>query len=700
MAQINNNNNPNPLYTSIPLIQRVMTFVPSKKLSMPVKLATVCSSWEETAEVFGGGSLVWLHEAEKKSKKSDEKLVSFFHKACAAQNDIALWIVKQFLQLGIVDPLAEDRAGFQAVHFATRWGNVKILDILLFHHVLYPNAYQDRQRQLVLVGRESDDPNQNSNSNNIDLIEAHDKAVAASKNPQRIVSLYSRITKTNYCLLDLAAETAQFGVIEFLVAKRNFDVTKNLAVASKGKQRQGENAVSHLLKEFDGKFFIFLMNTFNEKWLKSVDLPESEFYQAAGPKKDEEDDEDEDDEELTDPRWKMQEALENHLHDKKNNNNNNNNNGNDGNSMMMEEENCFGSAMFTRSNSALGYIETNHDDLQLAEITSEAHYDSFASIKRIKKKFATNKIHLDKMFVTSALGGYPQLVHWCVTPLLLAVENNRHTAVEYIFERFSDSSSVMQTNTVHGGTNMFFTLISSCRLTFNGSDPPPATASGSVVSSSPISNTIVKIMERINEGLYQRKIDKIRKEKKENAVKADDDDDDGGGAKEFDPASVRLEPEERVVEKRSGLDDSRFGPTPFLHALKVASGVHCLGLLRFLVERCGANPFATETIATTDGTLWEADAFCGVVASLAIFSSQKDFLMIVKYLVSLGLDPERKTGPDNTNLIDKVEAKLAGEIFQNYQTRNRKPAECVPRMKENLKIAIEEGIALRKIIKT
>src|SRR3989338_7710004 len=119
----------NPLYTSIPIIQRVISFTPSKKLSNPIKLASVCSSWEETCKVYGGGSLVWLHEAEKNNKKSVEKLVSFFHKACAALRDVALWVVKQLLQLGVVDPIACDRAGFQGLHFAARYGNKKVFDL-------------------------------------------------------------------------------------------------------------------------------------------------------------------------------------------------------------------------------------------------------------------------------------------------------------------------------------------------------------------------------------------------------------------------------------------------------------------------------------------------------------------------------------------------------------------------------------------
>jgi ankyrin repeat protein len=99
--------------TKIPILQRVFLFA-AKKLSAPIKLAAVTSSWDESLRVYGAGALVWKNAIAKNSVKLRQLLF------LASSTAGIPWVVDHLLQAG-VDPNSSDNTGLTALHNIAKW---------------------------------------------------------------------------------------------------------------------------------------------------------------------------------------------------------------------------------------------------------------------------------------------------------------------------------------------------------------------------------------------------------------------------------------------------------------------------------------------------------------------------------------------------------------------------------------------------
>jgi hypothetical protein len=99
--------------TKIPILQRVFLFT-ARKLSAPIKLASVTSSWDESLRVYGAGSLVWQKAYEAKPSR----VASFLHLACSKGG--VPWVVDHLCRAG-VDPNVADKGGNTALHMIAKF---------------------------------------------------------------------------------------------------------------------------------------------------------------------------------------------------------------------------------------------------------------------------------------------------------------------------------------------------------------------------------------------------------------------------------------------------------------------------------------------------------------------------------------------------------------------------------------------------
>lgn len=114
--------------TKIPILQRVFLFA-AKKLSTPLKLAAVTSSWDESLRIYGAGALVWQNAYKSKPSKA----TSFLQLACSKGG--VPFVVDHMLQAG-VDPNVADKNGITSLHMIAKWSTlskhaVECIDILV-----------------------------------------------------------------------------------------------------------------------------------------------------------------------------------------------------------------------------------------------------------------------------------------------------------------------------------------------------------------------------------------------------------------------------------------------------------------------------------------------------------------------------------------------------------------------------------------
>lgn len=646
----------NPLYTSIPIIQRVMSFTPAKKLSTPLKLAQVCSTWEETCKVYGGGALVWLHEAEKLNKKSTEKLVSFFHRACGSQRDVSLWVVKQFLQLGIVDPTAEDRAGFQGIHFAVRWGNRKVTDVLLFHHLLYPGAYEERQRSSLLQGQ----------------CQCHDQLKQQQQpqqstpeaNPKKIVSVHAKIrSKPGFSMLDIAAETGQTEMTKHLISNRNFDVLENPSILH-----------SLLTHHRDSSCFDSAFDAFITQWKET-------------------------------PRPEEKETC---LQDEQD----------DGPTMLPNDKGgkVVGDATstsfcFLPSCSSVGFIETNQDDIELARIISR--YDTKEAIRNIKRRYYYCSTSVSSLFLlrsSSSDDALPNLDELFLEPgtnntlLLTAAKNSRNASAERLLTEFSSSplrcgsdgtsvlSAALRSCHVEIATHYFAAVASLHAASEVAVVPGRATAA---------MRYLLRILESGDRLLHSEKCERARRERKKSEEKCENDDDAGQLNK-----TIRLEERERLIHKRLPITHHTCpNYTPFLVAISFGASDHTMCLAKFLVDECGADPAALviddddEESSSAENQRKKklveqsgADALDVLLGQYHAYSEQNMFLQCISFLVSVGCDADRRRGNEGMDFYQLVDKKA--ELRRDVKLR-RTTKDNMENIQPLVKQAVQVGMEKR-----